>query len=406
MDIDKVRREFPFFSSELNKNTVYLDSSATTQKPKVVIDAISDYYIHHNSNINRGAYEIAVRSTQLYEKARKKVAQFINAPSSDNIIFTKGTTESINLIAYGYGLKKLKKGDEVLISVAEHHANLVNWQFICEQTGASLVYFYLDEYLNFDLNDFESKLNKNTKIVSFTAQSNVLSFDVPITEMISRAKDIGAITIVDAAQYVAHKDIDVQKFNCDFLAFSGHKIYSGQGIGVLYGKKELLSYINPLIYGGDMIEYVHEQKTTFTPAPNKFEGGSQNISAAYSLAVAIDYINNIGLKNIRDRENKLILYALREMQKLDFIKIYVPTKNFSGVNIIFTVNGVHPHDVSQIFNFENVAIRAGHHCAQVLHRYLGINSSCRISVAFYNTFEEIDKFINTLEKVREVFYGN
>lgn len=406
MDINKIRRDFPFFSSELNKNIIYLDSSATTQKPQVVIDAISDYYTHHNANINRGSYQISVRSTDLFENTRRKIAEFINAPNSDNIVFTKGTTESLNLVAYGYGLKNLKKGDEILISVAEHHANLVNWQFVCEQTGANLVYFYLDEHLNFDLNDFESKLNKNTKIVSFTAQSNVLSFDVPISRMISKAKSIGAITILDAAQYVAHKEIDVQKFDCDFLAFSGHKIYSEQGVGVLYGKKELLDYINPLIYGGDMIEYVHEKKSTFAPTPNKFEGGSQNISAVYSLSVAIDYINSLGLKNIRDREKDLIQYVLKEMQELDFIKIYAPTKNFSGVNIIFTVNGVHPHDVSQVFDFDNIAIRAGHHCTQVLHRNLGINSSCRISVAFYNTFEELDKFIETLKKVRKVFYGN
>lgn len=406
MDINKVRKDFPFFSSELNKDIVYFDSSATTQKPRVVIDAISNYYINNNANINRGAYNLAVRSTKLFENARNKVAQFINANSSENIVFTKGTTESMNLIAYGYGLKNLKPGDEVLISVAEHHANLVNWQFICDKTGAKLVYFYLDDNLNFDMNDYISKLNYNTKIVAFTAQSNVLSFKVPIEAIISKAKEFNAITILDGAQYIAHNKTDVQKFDCDFFAFSGHKIFSEQGIGVLYGKSKLLKEIEPLIYGGDMIEYVHEQKSTFAPAPHKFEGGTQNISGANSLAVAIDYVNSIGIENIKSREEELIKYTLNKMRELDFINLYVPKKNFSGVNIIFNVEGVHPHDVSQILDFENIAIRAGHNCTQVLHRYLGINSSCRISIAFYNTFEEIDKFIVALKKVKEVFYGN
>lgn len=406
MDIEKIKKDFPFFESEVNKNIIYLDSAATTQKPRVVLDAISKYYINDNANANRGAYKVSVRSSEILENTRKKVSQFIGSRNSESIIFTKSTTESINLVAYAYGLNNLTKGDEVLISVAEHHANLVTWQIITKMTGAKLRYFYLDENLNFDLNDYKAKLNKNTKIVAFIAASNVLAFNIPIKKMIQLAKNFGAVTLVDGAQIISHKKINVSDLDCDFFAFSGHKIYAMQGVGVLYGKLELLENMPPFLYGGDMIEYVKEYSVTFAPVPHKFEAGTLDICAINSLNIAIDYVENIGLENIYLHEQELMTYCLEELKKLDFINLYCPKKNISGANIIFTVEGVHPHDVSQILDFENIAIRTGHHCTQVLHRYLGLNSSCRVSFAIYNTKEDIDKFIKGLKKVREVFYGN
>ncbi len=406
MDIEKIRKDFPFFSSKLNKDIVYLDSAATTQKPKAVIDSIEDYYINNNANANRGAYSIAVRSTELLEGARKKVSEFIGAKNKDSIIFTKSTTESINLIAYAYGLKFLKPGDEVLISVAEHHANLVSWQFITNLTGARLKYFYLDENLNFDLNDYESKLNENTKIVAFTAASNVLSFDVPIKEMIKKAKSFGAITLVDGAQYIAHHKADVIDWGCDFFVFSGHKMYAQNGVGVLYGRPEILEKMNPFMLGGDMIEYVQEQSVSFAPVPHKFEAGTLDIGAINSLKIAIEYIESVGIDKISEYEEELTRYCVDELKKLDYINLYYPKKNQSGTNVSFTFEGVHPHDVSQILDFENIAIRTGHHCTQVLHRYLGLNSTCRVSIAFYNTKDDIDRLVKGLKKVKEVFYGN
>lgn len=405
MNIKEIRKEFPFFTSKENKDVVYLDNSSTTQKPKVVLESIEDYYANHNANANRGSYSLAVRSSQIIEESREKVANFIGA-NSNSIVFTKGATESLNLVAYSYGLQNLKQNDEVLISVAEHHANLVNWQFICNFTGAKLVYFELDENLNFDLENYKSKLNSNTKIVSFTGASNVLSFDVPIKEMVDLAHKIGAITIVDAAQLVAHERINVHELNCDFLAFSAHKLYANQGVGVLYGKYELLEKLNPFLYGGDMIEYVGREVSTFAPVPQKFEAGTQNVEGILSLKIAIEFLEKIGFENIKKREESLVQYTLEKIRELDFIKLYYPKKNARGTNITFNVDGIHPHDVSQVLDFENIAIRTGHHCTQVLHKYLGLNSSCRVSIAFYNTVEEIDKLISGLKKVREIFYGN
>lgn len=403
MDISRIREDFPFFKN--NKDIVYLDTAATSQKPKSVIESQNEYYTYFNANANRGIYNLSMKSTEALENTRKKVAKFINAESEKNIVFTKSATEALNIIAYSYGLNNLKEGDEILISIAEHHANLVTWQYVAKNTKAKLRYFYLDENLNIDIEDYKSKINENTKIVAFTGASNVLSFKVDIDKMVKIAKKVGAITVVDGAQLISHKKVNVKSFGCDFFVFSGHKMYSLQGVGVLYGKDALLNGMNPFLYGGDIIEYVHENDTSFIESPHKFEAGTQNISAIRSLSKAIDYIEEIGIENIEKREQILVDYLLEKIKELDFIEIYYPDDG-DGTNIPFNIKNVHPHDVAQILDFHNIAIRVGHHCAQPLYRYLGLNSSCRASIAFYNTYEEIDKFIDSLYKVKEVFYGN
>mgnify|MGYP002737418438 CR=1 FL=1 len=309
MDVEKIRGLFPYLQNEETKDLVYLDNAATSLKPQCVIDALTDYYTKLNANPNRGAYKLSYQSTKAYEDVRQKVADFIGAESKDQIIFTKNTTESINLVCYSYGLTNLKEGDEVLVSVLEHHSNFVNWQYVCEKTGAKLRYFYLDDDYSLDLEDFKNKLNKNTKILALTAASNVIACHIPIKEMVEAAKEYGVVTLVDGAQYTAHKKVDVQEIGCDFYAFSGHKLFSPMGVGVLYGKKELLDAMPPFLYGGDMIEYVHEDESTFAPSPEKFEAGTQNVGAVYALGKAIDFIDQFGFDEISKREDELISYA-------------------------------------------------------------------------------------------------
>lgn len=402
MDIDKIRDGFPYLKNESTKDIVYLDNAATSQKPQVVIDALADYYTRYNANPHRGAYKLSYESTKAYEDVRKKVADFIGAVSKEQIIFTRNTTESINLVCYAYGLNNLSEGDEILLSVAEHHSNLVNWQFVAEKTGAKLRYFYLDDDYGLDIEDYYKKLSSKTKIVALTACSNVLSCHIPIKEMIARAKEVGATTVIDGAQYTAHYRVDVGDLDCDFYAFSGHKLFSPMGVGVLYGKKDLLDQMPPFLYGGDMIEYVHEDRSSYADTPEKFEAGTQNVGAVYALGAAIDYMNSIGFDEIAKREKALVDYAAKRMKELDYLELYYPSKNPEGMNIIFNVRGVHPHDVASILDYQNVCVRSGHHCVQTLHRHLGINASCRISLAFYNTFEEIDKFIEALDLVKEM----
>lgn len=402
MDINKIREQFPYLKNEKTKNLIYLDNAATSQKPQMVIDALNEFYIGLNANSNRGAYKLSYEATKAYEDTRKKVADFIGAESKNEIIFTRSATESLNLVAYAYGLNTLKAGDEVLLSIAEHHSNLVNWQHICKLTGATLRYFYLNDDYSLDINDYEKKLNENTKIVALTAASNVLSCDIPLKSMIEKAHEYKAITVIDGAQYTAHHKVDVKDLNCDFYAFSGHKFFAPMGVGVLYGKKAILDDMQPFNYGGDMIEYVYEQKTTFAPTPEKFEAGTQNVGGVYALGKAIDFINSIGMDNISKYESELASYAVDKMRELDYLEIYYPKNNPKGTNICFNVKGVHPHDVASILDYQNIAIRTGHHCTQPLHRYLGINSTCRVSVGVYNTKEEIDKFIDSLSLVKEM----
>ena len=399
---EEIRKDFPFF--EKNKNITYLDSAATSQKPGIVIDSLKEYYEDFNANAGRGSYGLSAKSKEILEDTRKKLKDFTKAGNDYELIFTKSATEALNLVSYAYGLNNLKKGDQVLISIAEHHANLVNWQYICEKTGADLKYFYLDEKLNLDLNDYKEKLNSKTKIVAFTGASNVLSFEVEIVKMVEMAKSYGALTVIDATQLISHRQIDVDAYNCDFLAFSGHKVFASQGVGCLIGKKALLEKMDPFLLGGDMIEYVKEESVTYAEIPSKFEAGTLDVGAIYSLNKAVNYISKLGYENIEKIEKDLLNYLLEEIEKLDFIKTYYDPSH-SHTNLIFTIENIHPHDISQILDYSGICIRTGHHCAQPLHRYLGLNSSSRISLAFYNTKEDIDRLIWGLKKVKEVFYG-
>ncbi|MBL7574984.1 cysteine desulfurase / selenocysteine lyase [Peptoniphilus asaccharolyticus DSM 20463] len=399
--VEKIREDFGYL--KMDKKYVYFDNGATTQKPIQVIDSLGEYYNYENGNPHRGAHHFAMASTDVYEGARDKVREFINAKSSNEIVFVRNATEGLNLIAYSWALENLKAGDEILISIMEHHSNLVTWQYVAKKTGAKLVYLYLDEEMQITDEEFESKLNENTKLLSITAASNVVGTMPSVKEFIKKAKaKSNATCVVDAAQYAPHHKVDVQELGCDFLVFSGHKMVSAMGIGVLYGRKELLNSMTPYMYGGEMIEYVYEDKSSYMPSPQRFEAGTVNVDGAKSLKTAIEYIENIGIENIYEYESELTTYCYEKMKALPFIEVYTtPVKDRSPL-ISFNFIGAHPHDVASILDNYGIAIRSGHHCAQPLHRKLGNNFSCRASFAFYNTFEEIDYFIEHLEDVRRM----
>ncbi len=396
-----IRDDFPILK---NRNIAYLDSGATTQKPKQVIKAIEDFYENYNANVHRGAYSLSTEASAIYEDTRTKIANFINAKHREEIIFSKNATESLNLIAYSYGLDKLKKDDEIVISIMEHHSNLVPWQKVAKQTDAKLNYMYINDEFEISDEEIENKITDKTKIVGITHVSNVLGTINNIKKIIKYAHKKGAIVIVDASQSIPHMKIDVQDLDCDFLVFSGHKMLAPLGIGVLYGKREILNDMTPFLMGGDMIEYVYEQNTTFAPLPNKFEAGTQNIEGVIGLGSAIDYINNFGYDNIQKIENDLLSYAREELSKLDFLTLYLtPNKENHSSVISFNINEVHPHDVASILDSEGVCVRSGNHCAQPLLRFLGIDSTCRASFYFYNTKEDVDRLVKALNKAYDMF---
>ena len=396
-----IRDDFPILK---NRNIAYLDSGATTQKPKQVIKAIEDFYENYNANVHRGAYSLSTEASAIYEDTRTKIANFINAKHREEIIFSKNATESLNLIAYSYGLDKLKKDDEIVISIMEHHSNLVPWQKVAKQTDAKLNYMYINDEFEISDEEIENKITDKTKIVGITHVSNVLGTINNIKKIIKYAHKKGAIVIVDASQSIPHMKIDIQDLDCDFLVFSGHKMLAPLGIGVLYGKREILNDMTPFLMGGDMIEYVYEQNTTFAPLPNKFEAGTQNIEGVIGLGAAIDYINNFGYDNIQKIENDLLSYAREELSKLDFLTLYLtPNKENHSSVISFNINGVHPHDVASILDSEGVCVRSGNHCAQPLLRSLGIDSTCRASFYFYNTKDDVDRLVKALNKAYDMF---
>ena len=401
MNGENIKKDFPLLE---NRNIAYLDSGATTQKPIQVINAIEEFYKKNNANPHRGAYTLSIEATEVYESTRQKIAKFINAKHPEEIIFSKNATESLNLIAYSYGMDNLKKDDEVVISIMEHHSNLVPWQKMTKATGSKLNYMYINE--NFELSDeeIESKITDKTKIVGIAHVSNVLGTINNVKKIIKYAHKKGAIVVVDASQSVPHMKIDVQELDADFLVFSGHKMLAPLGIGVLYGKKEILNKMTPFLMGGDMIEYVYEQETTFAMLPNKFEAGTQNVEGVIGLGAAIEYIENLGYENIRKIENEIMSYAIGELTKLDFIELYLTKnkENHCGV-ISFNIKGVHPHDVASILDTCGVCVRSGNHCAQPLMRYLGIDSTCRASFYIYNTKEDVDNLVNGLKKSYEMF---
>ena len=393
------KEDFPLL---YNNDIVYLDSAATTQKPKCVIDTISNFYLNNNANIDRGTYDLSVDATNLYNIARNKIKEFINAKDSSEIIVTKNATESLNLLAYSY-LDKLKENDEVVLSIMEHHSNLVPWQYVTNKTNSKLKYMYLDNY-EIPLSEIENKITSNTKIVSITHVSNVLGVINDIKTIIKKAHSVGAIVILDASQSIPHIKIDVQDLDVDFIVFSSHKILGPLGIGILYGKKELLDNLNPFLMGGDMIEYVYEDHTTFASLPNKFEAGTSNIEGLIGLSSAIDYINNIGYDKINSYEKELTNYAIEKLKELDFVELYLPNNLENHTSVIsFNIKNIHSHDVATILNSDKICIRSGNHCAQPLLRYLNINSTCRLSLYVYNTKEDIDKLITSLNKVYNMF---
>ena len=395
------KEDFPILK---NRDMAYLDSGATTQKPQKVLDAVESFYEHENANPHRGAYSLSIEATEAYESTRGKIAKFINARYPEEIIFSKNATESLNLLAYSYGLDNLEKEDEVVISIMEHHSNLVPWQYVTNKTGSTLKYMYINDNFEISKEEIESKITDKTKIVGITHISNVLGTINPVKEIIKYAHKKGAIVIVDASQSIPHMKIDVQDLDADFLVFSGHKMLAPLGIGVLYGKKELLQKMKPFLMGGDMIEYVYEQETTFAPLPNKFEAGTQNVEGVIGLGAAIDYINEIGYDKIAEVEKELTEYAREKLSKLDYLDLYLtPNKENHSSVFSFNIKGVHPHDVASILDTENVYVRSGNHCAQPLLRSLGIDSTCRASLYFYNTKEDIDKLVHGLDKAYDMF---
>ena len=399
--MNNIKKDFPLLE---NENITYLDSGATTQKPIKVIKAVEEFYQKYNANPHRGAYSLSVEATEQYENTRTKIAKFINAKHREEIIFSKNATESLNLIAYSYGLDKLKKDDEVVISIMEHHSNLVPWQKMTKQTGSKLNYMYINENYEITDEEIENKITDKTKIVGITHVSNVLGTINNVKKIIKYAHKKGAVVIVDASQSIPHMKIDVQDLDADFLVFSGHKMLAPLGIGVLYGKKEILNKMTPFLMGGDMIEYVYEQETTFAPLPNKFEAGTQNVEGVIGLGAAIDYIENLGYDKIQEIEHEVISYARQELSKLDYLTLYTTPneENHSSV-ISFNIKGVHPHDVASILDSEGVCVRSGNHCAQPLMRFLGIDSTCRASFYIYNTKDDVDKLVKALDKAYNMF---
>lgn len=395
------KKDFPIFK---NRDIVYLDSAATTQKPKYVIDKVNEFYETLNANPHRGAYSLSMDATEAYESTREKISKFIGARYKEEIIFTKNASEALNLIAYSYGLDNLLPDDEVVLSIMEHHSNLVPWQYVTRKTGSKLNYMYINE--NYELDDCEikNKITNKTKIVAITHISNVLGTVNKVKEIIKYAHKMGAIVVVDGSQSIPHMKIDVQDLNADFFVFSGHKMFAPLGIGVMYGKREILNKMQPFLMGGDMIEYVYEQKTTFAPLPNKFEAGTQNVEGVVGLGAAIDYIESIGYDKINKIEQELYNKAICELKKLDFIELYIPgnKENHSSV-ISFNVKGVHPHDVASILDSYGVCVRSGNHCAQPLLRYMGIDSTCRMSFSIYNTEDDILRLVISLKKAYNMF---
>lgn len=403
--VNEYLRDFPILQTKMNgRPIVYLDNGATTQKPETVIRAVADYCTYCNANPHRGAYELSVKATDIYERARVRTQQFIGAARPEEVVFTKNATEALNLVAYSYGLANVREGDEIVITISEHHSNIVPWQFVAKSRGAVLKYIYLGEDGNLSEADIAQQITERTKLVAVTQVSNVLGLVNDVRAVADRAHAVGAVVVVDGSQSVPHIKVDVQAMDADFFAFSGHKMLSPMGIGVLYGKYNILDAMPPFLFGGDMIDYVGEQETTFAELPAKFEAGTQNVSGASGLIAAIDYLDKIGFDRIEAIERDLLSYALPQLRELPFVELYgcdSTRGNKTGI-ITFNVKDVHPHDVSTILDSYGVAIRAGHHCAQPLMRYLGQNATCRASFYLYNTHEDIDQFIAALKKVRGV----
>ncbi|MCB1042634.1 MAG: cysteine desulfurase [Acidobacteria bacterium] len=405
-NLDVIRADFPILRRKTpeGRTIVYLDNAATSQKPESVIEAISQYYRAHNANVHRGVHVLSEEATQAYESARQKVAQFLNAPNERNIVFLRGTTEAINLLAQSYGRPNLGPGDEILISHMEHHSNIVPWQVVCRQTGAELKVVPIDEHGVLDIEAFEAMLSERTRIFSCVHVSNALGTINPIKRMVSRARSVGAITMVDGAQAAPHMPIDVQDLDCDFYAISGHKMFGPTGIGALYGRAELLESMDPYQAGGEMIKYVSFEKTVYNEVPHKFEAGTPNIAGAVGLGAAVDYLRSIDFEAAMGHEEDLLEYGRQQLERLPEVRLIGTAKEKAGV-LSFWMEGTHPHDVGTILSHEAICVRTGHHCAQPVMQRFGIPATIRASLAFYNNHEDLDALIEGLKKVKRVMLG-
>ncbi|MDB9342291.1 SufS family cysteine desulfurase [Nodularia spumigena CS-586/05] len=407
---DKVRADFPILHQEVNeKPLVYLDNAATSQKPLFVLNILRDYYEQYNANVHRGAHTLSAKATDAYEGARDKVAKFINAASRQEIIYTRNASEAINLVAYSWGMNNLHPGDEIIMSVMEHHSNIVPWQLVAQKTGAVLKFVELTPEGSFDLEQFKNLISDKTKLVAVSHVSNTLGCINPVAEIAKITHKYGAKLLVDACQSLPHMPVDVQQIDCDWLVASGHKMCAPTGIGFLYGKLELLESMPPFFGGGEMIADVYLDHSTYAELPHKFEAGTPAIAEAIALGAAVDYLSNIGMDKIHAYEAELTAYLFQQLAQIPQIQIYGPKPNAKGEGraalAAFTAADVHPNDLSTLLDQEGVAIRSGHHCTQPLHRHLGLPGTARVSLSFYNTREEIDIFIKALKETLEFFAG-
>jgi len=405
LNVNEIRKDFPILQRETasGARVVYLDSTATSQKPLPVIEAMNDYYRRSNANIHRGVHTLAEEATAMYEEARVRIAKFINAPWAKQVIYTRNATESINLVAYTWARANLKAGDLVILTEMEHHSNLVPWHMLHAERGIELDFIPVTESGLLDLDAYKTLLTRNPKLVSFTHMSNVLGTINPADEIIRLAHEAGAVTLVDAAQSVPHLEVDVQALDADFLAFSAHKMCGPTGIGALYGKTELLEKMPPFLGGGDMIKEVKLRSFRPNSLPHKFEAGTPAIAEAVGFGAAVDYLTSIGMDNISAHEHEITEYALERLVEIPGVKLFGPDAGHKGGVASFTLDGVHPHDVAQILDKDGIAVRAGHHCAQPLHEKFGIPATSRASFYLYNTKEEVDLLVNGIYKVKELF---
>jgi len=401
LDIDQIRNDFPAYRKK-DGNFIYLDSASTSQKPEFVIDAISSYYSSYAANIHRALYEIGEKATDKYEKVREKVKQFINVPDSHVVIFTGGTTESINLIAYSWGSNNLSNGDQILITEMEHHSNIVPWQLLCSRSNASLNYIPIKKDGTLELGKLKENILPKTKLISLTHQSNVFGTINPLKNIIDEAKKIGAITVIDGAQAVPHMKVDIKKLGCDFYAFSGHKMLGPTGVGVLIARKNILEEIDPFMGGGEMINSVNMDESTWNEVPWKFEAGTPNIAQVIGLGAAIDYIQKIGIENIHQHEQELLHYGLDLLDQNKDVTLYGKADN-RGAVIPFNLENIHPHDLAKFLDTDGICIRAGHHCAQPIMNKLGVSATARASFYLYNTKEDIEKLVESINKTVRIF---
>ncbi|AUT05357.1 Cysteine desulfurase [Streptococcus parauberis] len=401
----EIKKDFPILNQVVNDEVlVYLDNAATTQKPQQVLDKLQAYYLEDNANVHRGVHTLAERATRSYEASREKVTRFINANSSKEVLFTRGTTTSLNWVAQ-FAKSILQPEDQVLISVMEHHSNIIPWQQACQATGAELVYVYLKDG-QLDMDDLKSNLTERTKFVSLAHASNILGTVNPIKEIAKLVHQVDAFLVVDGAQSVPHMAIDVQDLDCDFFAFSGHKMLGPTGIGVLYGKEVLLNQMEPVEFGGEMIDFVLEQDASWKELPWKFEAGTPNIAGAIGLSAAIDYLEHLGMDQIEKHEAELVAYIMPKLSAIEGLTIYGPANPADHTGVIaFNIDGLHPHDVATALDYEGIAVRAGHHCAQPLLRHLQVSSTARGSFYIYNTKEDCDKLVEAIIKTKEFFNG-